>query len=203
LLLEKGYQVYGMVRRSSVEKFDRVEHIKDKLHLIQGDLTDQSSLYEAIKEIQPDEIYDLAAQSFVPTSWNQPTLTAEVTAVGATRILEAIRKHKPDIKYYQASSSEMFGKVSGKVPGMKRPLHLRVRDKIINQLPVKKETKYLLGLSDSPAIMEMHCFERSELEVFLRKHGGVILAVERYDAAGPGFISYRYYVTKKHGKSTS
>ena len=111
LLLEKGYQVYGMVRRSSVEKFDRVEHIKERLHLIQGDLTDQSSLDEAIKEIQPDEVYNLAAQSFVPTSWNQPTLTAEVTAVGATRILEAIRKHKPDTKFYQASSSEMFGKV--------------------------------------------------------------------------------------------
>jgi GDPmannose 4,6-dehydratase len=111
LLLEKGYQVYGMVRRSSVEKFDRVEHIKDRLHLVQGDLTDQSSLDEAIKEVQPDEVYNLAAQSFVPTSWNQPTLTAEVTAVGATRILEAIRKHKPDAKIYQASSSEMFGKV--------------------------------------------------------------------------------------------
>ena len=111
LLLEKGYEVYGMVRRSSVERFERVEHIKDRLHLIQGDLTDQSSLDEAIKEVQPDEIYNLAAQSFVPTSWNQPTLTAEVTAVGATRLLEAIRKHKPDTKYYQASSSEMFGKV--------------------------------------------------------------------------------------------
>ncbi len=111
LLLGKGYQVYGMVRRSSVEKFDRVEHIKERLHLIQGDLTDQSSLDEAIKEIQPDEVYNLAAQSFVPTSWNQPTLTAEVTAIGATRILESIRKHKPDIKFYQASSSEMFGKV--------------------------------------------------------------------------------------------
>lgn len=111
LLLEKGYEVYGMVRRSSVERFDRVEHIKDKLHLIQGDLTDQSSLDEAIKTIQPDEVYNLAAQSFVPTSWNQPTLTAEVTAVGATRLLEALRKHKPDAKYYQASSSEMYGKV--------------------------------------------------------------------------------------------
>ncbi len=111
LLLGKGYEVYGMVRRSSVEKFDRVEHIKERLHLIQGDLTDQSSLDEAIKEIQPDEVYNLAAQSFVPTSWNQPTLTAEVTAVGATRILESIRKHKPDTKFYQASSSEMFGKV--------------------------------------------------------------------------------------------
>ncbi len=110
-LLEKGYKVYGMVRRSSVEKFDRVEHIKDQLHLVQGDLTDQSSLDEAIKAIQPDEVYNLAAQSFVPTSWNQPTLTGEVTALGTVRILEAIRKHKPDANFYQASSSEMFGKV--------------------------------------------------------------------------------------------
>src|SRR3990170_4167118 len=104
LLLEKGYEVYGMVRRSSVERFDRVEHIKDRLHLVQGDLTDQSSLDEAVKGIQPDEVYNLAAQSFVPTSWNQPTLTGEVTAMGATRVLEAIRKNKPDAKYYQASS---------------------------------------------------------------------------------------------------
>jgi len=111
LLLEKGYQVYGMVRRSSVENFDRIEHIKDKLNLIQGDLTDQSSLDEAIKTVKPDEVYNLGAQSFVPTSWNQPVLTADVDGMGVTRILEAIRKHKPDAKFFQASSSEMFGKV--------------------------------------------------------------------------------------------
>lgn len=110
-LLEKNYQVFGMVRRSSVEKFDRIQHIRNRVELIQGDLTDQSSLDEAIKEIQPDEVYNLAAQSFVPTSWNQPVLTADVTGVGVTRILEAIRKHKIDAKFYQASSSEMFGKV--------------------------------------------------------------------------------------------
>jgi GDPmannose 4,6-dehydratase len=111
LLLEKGYKVYGMVRRSSVESYERVEHIRDKIHPVQGDLTDQSSLDEAIKETMPDEVYNLAAQSFVPTSWNQPVLTADVTGLGVTRILEAIRKHKPDTKFYQASSSEMFGKV--------------------------------------------------------------------------------------------
>ncbi len=111
LLLEKGYKVYGMVRRASVERFDRIEHIQDRLNLIQGDLTDQSSLDEAIKSVQPDEVYNLAAQSFVPTSWNQPTLTGEVTGIGATRVLEAVRKIKPDAKFYQASSSEMFGKV--------------------------------------------------------------------------------------------
>ncbi len=111
LLLEKGYQVYGMVRRSSVEKFDRIAHIASRLELLQGDLTDQSSLDEAVKISQPDEIYNLAAQSFVPTSWNQPTLTAEMDAVGVTRMLESIRKQKPDARFYQASSSEMFGKV--------------------------------------------------------------------------------------------
>jgi len=110
-LLEKGYKVFGMVRRSSVERFDRIDHIVDKIHLIQGDITDQSSLDEAIKVTNPDEVYNLCAQSFVPTSWNQPTLTANVNALGTARILEAIRKHKPDAKFYQASSSEMFGKV--------------------------------------------------------------------------------------------
>lgn len=111
LLLQKGYRVYGMVRRSSVEKFDRIAHIASRLELLQGDLTDQSSLDEAVKISQPDEIYNLAAQSFVPTSWNQPTLTAEMDAVGVTRLLESIRKQNPDARFYQASSSEMFGKV--------------------------------------------------------------------------------------------
>lgn len=111
LLLSKGYEVYGMVRRSSVERFERIEQIKDKVTLVQGDLTDQSSLDEAIKEIQPVEVYNLAAQSFVPTSWNQPTLTGEVTGLGTTRLLEAVRKHCPTARFYQASSSEMFGMV--------------------------------------------------------------------------------------------
>jgi GDPmannose 4,6-dehydratase len=111
LLLEKGYDVYGMVRRASVERFERIEHIRERLNLVQGDLTDQSSLDEAIRSVQPDEVYNLAAQSFVPTSWNQPTLTGEVTGIGATRVLEAVRKFKPDARFYQASSSEMFGKV--------------------------------------------------------------------------------------------
>lgn len=110
-LLEQGYRVYGMVRRSSVERFDRIEHLAEKISLIQGDLTDQSSLDEAVKATEPDEVYNLASQSFVPTSWNQPVLTADVTGLGVTRVLEAIRKHKPDAKFYQASSSEMFGKV--------------------------------------------------------------------------------------------
>src|SRR3990172_11449482 len=111
LLLEQGYEVYGMVRRSSVERFERIQHIQDRIKLIQGDLTDQSSLDEAISAIKPDEVYNLGAQSFVPTSWNQPVLTGDITGMGVTRILEAIRKHKPDAKFYQGSSSEMFGKV--------------------------------------------------------------------------------------------
>ena len=110
-LLEKGYAVYGMVRRSSLQYFDRIQPILHQLQLIEGDLTDQSSLDEAIKTTAPDEVYNLASQSFVPTSWNQPVLTAEVTGTGVTRILEAIRKHKSDTKFYQASTSEMFGKV--------------------------------------------------------------------------------------------
>ncbi|MBI4219530.1 MAG: GDP-mannose 4,6-dehydratase [Chloroflexi bacterium] len=110
-LLEKDYEVYGIVRRSSVERLERLEHIADRLRVIQGDLADQSSLDEAIATSSPDEVYNLAAQSFVPTSWNQPVLTADVTGVGATRLLEAIRKHKPDARFYQASTSEMFGKV--------------------------------------------------------------------------------------------
>jgi GDPmannose 4,6-dehydratase len=111
LLLEKGYEVHGMVRRASTENFERIEHLTDKIRLIQADLLDQSSLVEALEEAQPDEVYNLGAQSFVPTSWRQPVLTAEFTAVGVTRLLEAIRRVNPDIRFYQASSSEMFGKV--------------------------------------------------------------------------------------------
>ena len=110
-LLNKGYEVYGMVRRSSVQNFDRIEHIREKVHFVQGDLTDQSSLDEAVMVVRPDEVYNLASQSFVPVSWNQPVLTSDVTGLGVTRLLEAIRKHKPDVRFYQASSSEMFGKV--------------------------------------------------------------------------------------------
>jgi GDPmannose 4,6-dehydratase len=110
-LLGKGYGVYGMVRRASFQRFDRIEHILDRVEIIEGDLTDQSSLDDAIKTIAPAEVYNLASQSFVPTSWNQPVLTADVTGTGVTRMLEAIRKHKPDSKFYQASTSEMFGKV--------------------------------------------------------------------------------------------
>lgn len=110
-LLSKGYEVSAMVRRSSSEKFERIDHIRHKINIMQGDLLDQLSLISMMEEVKPDEIYNLAAQSFVPTSWNQPVLTAEFTGLGATRMLEAVRHVAKDARYYQASSSEMFGKV--------------------------------------------------------------------------------------------
>jgi GDPmannose 4,6-dehydratase len=111
LLLEHGYEVHGMVRRASTEKFDRIEHIRDRIVLHQGDLLDQRSLVDAMRAAQPDEIYNLAAMSFVAVSWIQPTLTAEFTGTGVTRMLEAMREVCPEARFYQASSSEMFGKV--------------------------------------------------------------------------------------------
>ncbi len=110
-LLSKDYEVVGMVRRSSTVTFERINHIQDDITLIQGDLHDQSSLVDVIETYRPDEVYNLAAQSFVPTSWNQPVLTGEVTGLGVTRLLEAIRLVNPKTRFYQASSSEMFGKV--------------------------------------------------------------------------------------------
>jgi GDPmannose 4,6-dehydratase len=111
LLLEKGYDVHGMVRRASTEKFDRIEQIRDRITLHQGDLLDQRSLVDALRASKPSEIYNLAAMSFVAVSWIQPTLTAEFTGVGVTRMLEAMREVCPEARFYQASSSEMFGKV--------------------------------------------------------------------------------------------
>jgi len=125
LLLEKGYDVYGVTRRSSTNSFDRIEHIIDRITLLSGDLLDEHSLVAAVRESQPDEIYNLAAQSFVPTSWSQAVLTAEFTAVGVTRMLEAIRAVKPDARFYQASSSEMFGKVVETPQTEKTPFYPR------------------------------------------------------------------------------
>ena len=110
-LLSKGYEVFGMIRRSSVKKLDRIEELVEDIELVEGDLTDQSSLDFLVRSIQPHEVYNLAAQSFVPVSWNQPVLTGDVTGLGVIRVLEAIRKHQPTAKFLQASSSEMFGKV--------------------------------------------------------------------------------------------
>jgi GDPmannose 4,6-dehydratase len=111
LLLDKGYEVWGVVRRASTESYERIEHLRDRLRFVQADLLDQPSLTAALQAAEPDEVYNLAAQSFVPTSWTQPVLTAEFTAVGVTRLLEAIRQVDPSIRFYQASSSEMYGRV--------------------------------------------------------------------------------------------
>ena len=111
LLLEKGYEVFGVMRRASTENVERIAHLTDRITLVQADLLDQGSLVGALEDSRPNEVYNLAAQSFVPTSWSQPVLTAEFTAVGVTRLLEGIRKVDPSIRFYQASSSEMFGKV--------------------------------------------------------------------------------------------
>jgi GDPmannose 4,6-dehydratase len=125
LLLDKGYAVYGMTRRASTENVERIAHLTDRIILIQGDLLDPPSLDAALREAQPHEVYNLAAQSFVPTSWNQPVLTAEFTAVGVTRVLEAIRAVDPEIRFYQASSSEMFGKVREVPQNELTPFHPR------------------------------------------------------------------------------
>src|SRR3954453_13183663 len=111
VLLEKGYDVHGMVRRSSTEKFERIEHLRDRVTLHQADLLDERSMVEALRAAKPDEVYNLPAMSFVAVSWIQPTLTAEFTGVGVTRMLEAVREACPGTRFYQASSSEMFGKV--------------------------------------------------------------------------------------------
>jgi GDPmannose 4,6-dehydratase len=124
-LLEKGYDVFGMVRRASTESFERIEHIRDKISLVQADLLDQLSVINVIEESKPDEIYNLAAQSFVPTSWNQPVLTGEFDALGVTKILEGIRLINKKIRFYQASSSEMFGKVQQTPQNEKTPFYPR------------------------------------------------------------------------------
>ncbi len=110
-LLDKGYEVHGLVRRSSLEKFDRIQLCIDRINLVEGDLTDQSSLDSVMHAVKPDEVYNMAAQSFVPVSYSQPVLTADVTGLGVVRVLEAIRRHQPKAKFLQASSSEMYGKV--------------------------------------------------------------------------------------------
>ena len=124
-LLSKGYRVVGMVRRASSENFERIDHLRDKIELKQGDLLDQLSLIDLIQEVKPSEVYNLAAQSFVPTSWKQPVLTGEFTALGVTKVLEAIRLIDPTIRFYQASSSEMYGKVLEVPQSESTPLYPR------------------------------------------------------------------------------
>lgn len=124
-LLSQGYEVLGMVRRSSTINFDRIRHFQDKITIVQGDLLDQMSLLDILREYRPQEVYNLAAQSFVPTSWKQPVLTGEFTALGVTRVLEAIRIVDPEIRFYQASSSEMFGRVQEVPQNERTPFYPR------------------------------------------------------------------------------
>lgn len=124
-LLAKGYKVYGLTRRTSTPNYERIKHIQDQIELLPGDLLDQQSLTSAVLKANPDEIYNLAAQSFVQTSWSQPVLTGEFTALGATRVLEALRQAKPEARFYQASSSEMFGKARQTPQNEYTPFHPR------------------------------------------------------------------------------
>lgn len=125
LLLAKGYRVVGVVRRTSHDSYERIQHLVGRMEILPADLLDQHSLQTVVRETQPDEVYNLAAQSFVPTSWTQPVLTGEFTALGVTRLLDAVRLERPDARFYQASSSEMFGKVRETPQRETTPFHPR------------------------------------------------------------------------------
>jgi GDPmannose 4,6-dehydratase len=171
LLLDKGYRVHGLVRRSSTEKFDRIDNIRDQLTLHQGDLLDQRSLVDALRASQPDEIYNLAAMSYVAVSWVQPTLTAEFTGVGVTRMLEAMREVCPEARFYQASSSEMFGKVREVPQNEATPFYPRspygVAKAYGHFITVNYRESY--GLHASCGILFNHESERRGLEFVTRK----------------------------------
>jgi GDPmannose 4,6-dehydratase len=171
LLLTKGYEVYGMVRRSSTETFDRIQHIRDKIHFVQADLLDQLSIVHVIEEARPDEVYNLAAQSFVPTSWTQPMLTGEFDALGVTKVLEAIRLVDKKIRFYQASSSEMFGKVREVPQKETTPLYPRspygVAKVYGHWITVNYRESY--GLHASSGILFNHESPRRGLEFVTRK----------------------------------
>ena len=171
LLLEKGYEVNGMTRRASTENLERIAHLVDRIALIQGDLLDPPSLDAALRQADPHEVYNLAAQSFVPTSWNQPVLTAEFTAVGVTRMLEAIRSVDPEIRFYQASSSEMFGKVREVPQNELTPFHPRspygVAKVYGHHITVNYRESY--GLFAVSGILFNHESERRGLEFVTRK----------------------------------
>ncbi len=171
LLLAKGYEVHAMVRRASTEKFERIEHLRDRLTLHQGDLLDQRSLVDALRASEPDEIYNLAAMSFVAVSWIQPTLTAEFTGVGVTRMLEAMREVCPGARFYQASSSEMFGKVLEVPQTEKTPFYPRspygVAKAYGHFITVNYRESY--GLHATSGILFNHESERRGLEFVTRK----------------------------------
>src|SRR5215813_5343092 len=171
LLLEKGYAVHGLVRRSSTERFERIEHLRDKVTLHQADLLDHRSLVDALRAAKPDEVYNLAAMSFVAVSWIQPTLTAEFTGVGVTRLLEAVRETCPEARFYQASSSEMFGKVLETPQNEATPFHPRspygVAKVYGHHITVNYRESY--NLFACSGILFNHESERRGLEFVTRK----------------------------------
>lgn len=171
LLLQKGYTVFGLVRRASSPNRERIAHLMGRLHLIGGDLLDQSSLVRALEEAQPDEVYNLAAQSFVAESWRQPILTGEVTGLGVARILEAIRQVNPRIRFYQASSSEMFGKVVESPQTERTPFYPRspygVAKVYGHYLTVNYRESY--GMFAVSGILYNHESERRGIEFVTRK----------------------------------
>jgi GDPmannose 4,6-dehydratase len=180
-LLGQGYEVHGVVRRASTEKFDRIEHLRDRLTLHQGDLLDQRSLVDALRAARPDEVYNLAAMSFVAVSWIQPTLTAEFTGVGVTRMLEAVREVCPGARFYQASSSEMFGRVRETPQNERTPFYPRspygVAKAYGHHITVNYRESY--GLFASSGILFNHESPRRGLEFVTRKitwHAAAIAA---------------------------
>ena len=183
LLLDKGYQVAGMVRRSSTVSFERIAHLMDRVKFISGDLLDQLSMVEALRSFEPEEVYNLAAQSFVQTSFSQPVLTGETTALGVTRLLDAVRLVDPSIRYYQASSSEMFGKVAESPQTEATPFHPRspygVAKVYGHWITVNYRESY--GLHASSGMLFNHESPRRGLEFVTRKisHGAARIALGR------------------------
>ena len=183
LLLDKGYQVAGMVRRSSTVSFERIAHLMDQVEFVSGDLLDQLSMVEVLRSFEPEEVYNLAAQSFVQTSFGQPVLTGETTALGVTRILDAVRLVDPSIRYYQASSSEMFGKVAESPQTEATPFHPRspygVAKVYGHWITINYRESY--GLHASSGILFNHESPRRGLEFVTRKisHGAARIALGR------------------------
>src|SRR3989441_342301 len=171
LLLKKGYEVHGLVRRLSIPNIGNIQHIVDRVSLLDGDLIDQSSLNAAVKESEPNEVYNLAAQSFVGTSFVQPVLTGEITGLGAVRVLEAVRAYAPDARVYQASSSEMFGKVDREPQDESTPFHPRSPYGVAKVYAYWACVNYreAHGLSVSNGILFNHESERRGLEFLTRK----------------------------------
>src|SRR5438270_5722164 len=196
LLLEKGYDVHGMVRRASTEKFERIEHIREKITLHQGDLLDQRSLVDTLRASRPTEIYNLAAMSYVATSWIQPTLTAEFSGVGVTRLLEAMREVSPDARFYQASSSEMFGKVREVPQSEQTPFYPRspygVAKAYGHFITVNYRESY--GLHASSGILFNHECLLAQVPLIVREDGviGVRTPADLVAVAGKG-LSVQFF----------